>query len=90
MPGVERAVSIRFCPQGTVAPLSMLINQTAFTLAPDVGIFTPVRPIRDVYARMSGRYNFTPNARVNVAAEEIVANNNSNRFGLNAGFRYGF
>jgi outer membrane lipase/esterase len=27
----------------------MPILQTAFTLAPDVPIFTPVRPIRDVY-----------------------------------------
>ncbi|UPK25690.1 autotransporter domain-containing protein [Bradyrhizobium sp. 195] len=71
---------------------SMPILQTAFTLAPDVPIFTPVRPIRDVYVRMSGGlgYNFTPNARVNVAAEGIVANNGSNSFGLNAGFRYGF
>jgi hypothetical protein len=42
--------------------------------------------------RMSGGlgYNFTLNARVNVAAEGIVANNGSNSFGVNAGFRYGF
>jgi outer membrane autotransporter protein len=71
---------------------SMPILQSAFSLAPDVTIFTPVRPIRDVYVRMSGGlgYNFTPNARVNVAAEGIVANNGSNSFGVNAGFRYGF
>ncbi|WP_439370307.1 autotransporter domain-containing protein [Bradyrhizobium sp. DASA03120] len=71
---------------------SMPILQTGFRLAPDVPTFTPVRPIRDVYVRMSGGlgYNFTPNAGVNVAAEGIVANNGSNSFGLNAGFRYGF
>jgi outer membrane autotransporter protein len=71
---------------------SMPILQSAFTLAPNVPIFTPVRPIRDVYVRLSGGlgYNFTPNARFNVAAEGIVADNGSNSFGVNAGFRYGF
>ena len=71
---------------------SMPILQTVFTLAPNVPIFTPVRPIRDTYVRISGGlgYDFAPNARVNIAAEGIVANNGSNSLGVNAGFRYGF
>ncbi|PJG51248.1 hypothetical protein CVM73_32035 [Bradyrhizobium forestalis] len=71
---------------------SMPIVQTAFTLAPNVPIFTPVRPIRDAYVRISGGlgYDLTPNARVNVAAEGIVASNGSDSFGVNAGFRYSF
>jgi uncharacterized protein YhjY with autotransporter beta-barrel domain len=71
---------------------SMPVLQTAFTLAPDVPIFTPVRPFRDAYARIAGGigYDFAPNARVSVSAEGLVADKGSNSFGVNAGFRFGF
>jgi outer membrane lipase/esterase len=71
---------------------SMRVLQTTFTLAPDVPIFTPVRPFEDAYVRIAGGigYDFTPNARVNVSAEGLVANKGSNSFGVNAGLRFGF
>jgi hypothetical protein len=57
-----------------------------------VPIFTPVRPFEDAYVRIAGGigYDFTPNARVNVSAEGLVANKGSNSFGVNAGLRFGF
>jgi outer membrane autotransporter protein len=66
--------------------------QTVFTLAPNVPIFTPVRPFNDTYVRIAGGigYDFAPNARVTVAAEGLVADRGTRSVGVNAGFRLGF
>jgi hypothetical protein len=70
----------------------MRVLQTVFTLAPDVPIFTPVRPFSDTYARIAGGigYDLAPNARVSVSAEGLFADRGTNSVGVNAGFRYGF
>jgi outer membrane lipase/esterase len=71
---------------------SMRVLQTTFTLAPNVPIFTPVRPFEDAYVRIAGGvgYDFASNARVNVSVEGLVANKGSNSVGVHAGFRFGF
>ncbi|MBH5398651.1 autotransporter domain-containing protein [Bradyrhizobium sp. CNPSo 4010] len=68
------------------------VLQTTFTLAPGVPIFTPVRPFNDTYVRIAGGigYDVSPNARLTVSAEGLVASRGANSVGVNAGLRFGF